>query len=81
MKGGSRPKFIKYEKSFVDQFVFWMGILGLVILLATPLVYWADLPDVIPTHYNNAGEPDGFGNKISIIFMPVLGMGIWGLLF
>ena len=37
------------------------------------ILVWGDLPDRIPTHYNFAGEVDGWGGKASILLLPVLG--------
>lgn len=34
---------------------------------------WADVPQQVPTHYNAAGEVDGWGGKGSIIMLLVLG--------
>ncbi len=45
-------------------------ILWLVMLM--PFVYlalvWGDLPETIPTHFNIKGEPDGWGNKLTLIW-------------
>ena len=37
------------------------------------ILVWGDLPDRIPTHYNFAGEVDGWGSKASILLLPVIG--------
>jgi hypothetical protein len=37
------------------------------------IIKWSKLPDEIPAHFNGAGEIDRWGNKGSLIFMPVLG--------
>jgi uncharacterized membrane protein len=33
---------------------------------------YSSLPDTIPTHFNAAGEADGFGRKASIVSLPVV---------
>jgi uncharacterized membrane protein len=33
---------------------------------------YSSLPDSIPTHFNAAGEADGFGRKASIVGLPVI---------
>ena len=39
------------------------------------IILWDKLPDVIPTHFNLAGEPDGFSSKAFTVF------GIFGIMF
>jgi len=33
---------------------------------------YIELPDIIPTHYNGAGEADGFGGKGNILTLPLV---------
>lgn len=35
------------------------------------LIIWGRLPDTIPTHYNSAGEIDGYGSRWTIWITPV----------
>ena len=52
-----------------------MNIIGFLALLGSTLfviIMWSQIPDQIPTHYNFAGEADGYGGKGSLIFMMVL---------
>jgi len=52
-----------------------MNIIGVLALLGSTLfviIMWSQIPDQIPTHYNFAGEADGYGGKGSLIFMMVL---------
>jgi len=37
------------------------------------ILNFSDLPETIPTHYNGAGEADGFGEKTNIFVLPVIG--------
>ena len=53
------------------------GILAPLILLGTIvyiLIIWQKLPEQIPTHYNFAGEIDGYGGRGSLLLMPVIGL-------
>ena len=53
------------------------GILSPVILVGTILfiaVRWRYLPEQIPTHYNFAGEIDGYGSRWTLLLMPVIGL-------
>ncbi len=47
--------------------------IGLVLL---PLIYlaivWTELPDIVPMHWNVAGEVDGWGSKSTLLLMPFL---------
>jgi uncharacterized membrane protein len=38
----------------------------LLLLLGLPVIYWWQLPEVIPIHYGANGLPDGFGPKSSL---------------
>ena len=52
-----------------------MNIIGFLALLGSTLfviIMWSQIPDQIPTHYNFAGEADGYGGKGSLVFMMVL---------
>ena len=52
-----------------------MNIIGVLALLGSTLfviIMWSQIPDQIPTHYNFAGEADGYGGKGALIFMMVL---------
>lgn len=51
-------------------------VLGLLLLLAFwffTLSHYAQLPDIIPTHFNASGEVDGYGSKWLIITLPAVG--------
>ena len=50
-----------------------------------PYIYlitiWNDLPDIVPTHFNLAGEADGWSSKQFLIFLPgSLGIGMYFLM-
>ena len=53
------------------------GILAPLILLGTIvyiLILWHKLPEQIPTHYNAAGEIDGYGGRGTLLLMPIIGL-------
>jgi uncharacterized membrane protein len=66
-----RPK-IKLIPTNADKLVDLLGWLILLALWALTISHYSTLPDTIPTHYNAAGEADGFGSKASIIGLPVI---------
>lgn len=66
-----RPK-IKLIPTTADKLVDLLGWLILIALWAITIINYSSLPDTIPTHFNAAGEADGFGTKVSIIALPVI---------
>ncbi|MEN9832077.1 MAG: hypothetical protein RLZZ487_1682, partial [Pseudomonadota bacterium] len=66
-----RPK-LKIQLTPTDQI---FELLGWGVLLALWIwtgTSYSSLPDTIPTHFNAAGEADGFGRKASIVSLPVV---------
>lgn len=56
----------------VDKLVELLGWIILLALWTLTICHYSTLPETIPTHYNAAGEADGFGSKVSIIALPVI---------
>ncbi|WP_445956296.1 SdpI family protein [Yeosuana sp.] len=50
--------------------------LPLLIIVILPFIYlayiWNDLPKKVPIHWNGEGEIDGYGDKVSLILIPIL---------
>ncbi|WP_068598143.1 DUF1648 domain-containing protein [Vaginella massiliensis] len=66
-----RPK-IKIELTTTDKLLEalgWIAVLGIWVLTATN---YTNLPEIIPTHYNAAGQADGFGDKANILSLPIV---------
>lgn len=54
-----------------------LGILSPVLLLGSIvfiLIRWPHLPEQIPTHFNFAGEADGYGGRGLLFLMPAIGL-------
>ena len=66
-----RPK-IKLIPSTADKLVELLGWIMLLAIWALTISQYSTLPNTIPTHFNGAGEADGFGSKASIIGLPVI---------
>lgn len=66
-----RPK-INLIPSTSDKIVEILGWLILLALWGLTFTHYSTLPGTIPTHFNAAGEADGFGTKVSIIALPVI---------
>jgi uncharacterized membrane protein len=66
-----RPK-LKIQLTPSDKV---LELLGWGVLLALWIwtgTSYSNLPDTIPTHFNAAGEADGFGRKASIVGLPII---------
>lgn len=66
------------SKKVYRELILWL-------FLIIPYVYlfkiWNQLPDIVPTHFNLAGEADGWSSKQFLIFLPgSLGIGIYFLM-
>ena len=60
-----------------------LGILAPAVLLGAivfVLIRFPSLPEQIPTHYNMAGEIDGYGGRFSLLLMPLIGLVMDGVL-
>ncbi len=69
----SRPILkIKTKKS--DYLLEAISALAVIALVALPFIYYHQLPDEIPTHFNVRGEADSFGSKILIWVFTMIGV-------
>lgn len=41
--------------------------------LDNDFIFYPQLQETIPIHFNSAGEPDGYGSKQTIILFPIIG--------
>jgi uncharacterized membrane protein len=56
-----------------DKILEITGWICLALLWIITLVCYANLPEIIPTHFNLAGKADDHGHKMVIFFLPVIG--------
>ena len=57
--------------------------LGLLVLLGSGVVIalrWSAMPDQIATHFNAAGQIDGWNSKSTVIVLPIAGLVVYGLI-
>ena len=66
-----RPK-IKLELTTADKTLEILGWVSIFAIWGLTITNYADLPDIIPTHYNGAGRIDGFGGKTNILTLPLV---------
>jgi uncharacterized membrane protein len=57
-----------------------LSLVALVAMFLMLSVYWPDLPEKIPRHFNFAGKPDAWGGKGSLYVLPVAGLAAYALL-
>ncbi|MCL2677921.1 MAG: DUF1648 domain-containing protein [Clostridiales bacterium] len=57
-----------------------LAVMGLVFLAVIFIALYKDLPEIIPTHFNIAGEPDAWGSKSSLIFLAALPVFMFALI-
>ncbi|WP_373550614.1 DUF1648 domain-containing protein [Haliscomenobacter sp.] len=65
------------QKTAFDYTIGIMALLLMCLQVYLVVQYWPDLPERLPTHYNFQGKPDAYGAKSSILFLPLLGVGIF----
>ena len=63
-----------YKNPMVWELLSWAMVVTLFIL---PAIYYADLPDQIPSHFNAKGEPDAYSKKTFIWVLPILGLALF----
>jgi len=71
-----RPK-ITIPKNSTDLWIDRFSFLLFFIIWLSVFVYYPDLPDEIPTHFNGRGQADAFGSKQSIWVL----MGVFSSIF
>lgn len=67
-----RPK-IKIPLQTSDKILEVIGYAALAAFWIFVSCAYSVMPETIPTHFNFAGEADGFGDKNTIFLMPVIG--------
>jgi uncharacterized membrane protein len=79
MKKEQRPE-VALNLGPFDWFLEGIAAAGMILLLLLPAVYYTELPDTIPQHFNARGEADGFGPKTTLWLLPILGVALYTLL-
>lgn len=55
-----------------DKLLEVIGWCVVLVLWMLTVYLYRELPETIPTHFDFAGRPDGFGKKINILSLPVI---------
>lgn len=72
----NRP-ILKLKKT---AFEITLNMLSLLLFIGSMVylaVIWASLPDKVPTHFNLAGEANGWGHKGTLLLLPMIGFVVW----
>lgn len=64
-----RPK-INLKLTLIDWVLEAICLLSIVGIWLLTLVYYRELPEIIPIHYNLTGDVDGFGRKVNLLSLP-----------
>lgn len=71
---------LKLERKTLDWVLEILNGITLAFLLIYPLLYFWEIPDTIPIHFNLQGEPDGYGSKNGLWILPGMGVFLYLLL-
>lgn len=67
----NRPK-VHIEKTTLAKFADILGNAGILVMILLVALNWGSLPDTVPTHFNGAGDADGWGSKFTLLILPVI---------
>ncbi|MCM4159143.1 DUF1648 domain-containing protein [Antarcticibacterium flavum] len=65
------PK-IKLQLTTFDKSIEFISWIGMALIWILTFSNYSTLPEIIPVHYNGAGEADRFGNKTQILILPIV---------
>ena len=67
----------KIKKTLFERFLDLISLILLFLILLYIFINWSDMPDEIPMGYNSVGDVSKWGNKLSILGLPFLGLLAW----
>lgn len=67
----NRPK-LDIHRSTLENTLGLLSIVGVILSVYLPWRYWGVLPDRIPTHFDYAGKPNGWGSKGALLILPII---------
>jgi uncharacterized membrane protein len=71
---------IKTEMTPVSWILEFLALAGILAIVGVLAYYFPRLPDIVPSHFNGAGEPDEWSTKSSIWALPAAGLFVYILL-
>jgi uncharacterized membrane protein len=66
----ARPK-IKLKLTTADKIIEILGWFLIIAIWGLTIASYSSLPDTIPIHFNGAGQADGFGEKATMLLLPL----------
>jgi len=74
-----RPR-IRPEKEPLDFLLEITSLVAVIAMVVVTAMNYAALPHTIPTHFNGAGQPDGYGGKGMIWLLPAITIIMYSVL-
>ncbi len=74
-----QPK-IKIPKTRFEIAFDAIGIIFYILIVSYLATHYNTLPNRVPSHFNALGEADRFGNKQTLLILPVISGGLWILM-
>src|SRR5690349_22467499 len=67
--------------TFFDIIIAVIGVLALIGCGLVPIMFYFELPEQIPVHFDLSGTPDDYGSRSRILILPLVAIIIYSLLF
>ncbi len=65
---------INIPKDPIDIVLEITGIVALIAMIVLPAIYWSELPDLVPRHFNAQGQPDAWSKKEFLWVLPLVSL-------
>jgi uncharacterized membrane protein len=72
MTATERP-ILKLTLTKTDKCIEFIGLLLVLGFWLYTVFHYKSLPEIIPTHFSGGGKVDGYGSKLTIISLPIVG--------
>ncbi|MDX9790870.1 MAG: DUF1648 domain-containing protein [Candidatus Kapaibacterium sp.] len=77
----SRPK-PENAFTFSDKILDFTSLIIIAVNIIFTAYHYSGLPEIIPTHFDLKGNPDGYNNKITVWLLPVISLVMYiGLVY
>jgi len=70
-KSEKRPK-LKISLSWKEKMLILISTFCVIAMWVYLYIVWSNLPSIIPIHFGISGAPDRFGNKSSVLLLPII---------
>lgn len=76
----SNPLPTTIQKTWIDTWATVLSVVGLLLFIVLLFIYWPQLPDSIPVHFNHKGEVDRWGGKATLLILPGVALFTYSML-